>query len=185
MILQIIVTLYILTGFTGQLQYLYKASGITDTFNDCDAFYYYPYQNNDSKDSVQNIDKYYAWSNSDSVEPTNWTSFNTGSISVEKKDISQAGTWYLWTKLTDTSNNTATEPSGAFVVREATIYIDTSVDKKASISYDTILTNNKKAGYGETLQQAKANASSNTSQELTFNKNGFVYAEEVHRYQNH
>ena len=55
MILQIIVTLYILTGFTGQIQYLYKASGITGAFSDCEALYFFPYSNNDPKDTVVNV----------------------------------------------------------------------------------------------------------------------------------
>lgn len=132
----------------------------------------------DNKDAVKDIDKYYAWSQSNSVQPDNWTAFNSSTITVEKKQISDVGTWYLWTKLIDKSNNQAIEPSDYFEVREVSINIDTNVQGKATITYDTILTtNSRKAGFGETLDQAKANAVSNTAQEVTFNKNGYVYAE--------
>lgn len=53
--IQIIITLFILTGFIGQVQYLYKISNITNTFNNCEAYYYYPYQSTSSENSAQKI----------------------------------------------------------------------------------------------------------------------------------
>ena len=47
----------------------------------------------------------YAWSQSNTEEPSNWTTFTNGQI-VSKTDCS-AGTYYLWTKVTDMAGNRA------------------------------------------------------------------------------
>lgn len=53
--LQIIITMFIFTGFIGQIQYLISVSDITNTFNDCEAYYYYPYQSADPENTAQKI----------------------------------------------------------------------------------------------------------------------------------
>ena len=59
----------------------------------------------------------YAWSESKLAEPTNWTNFSNGE-EVSKTDITEAGTWYLWTKVIDSAGNRATniKTSEGFVV---------------------------------------------------------------------
>ena len=49
----------------------------------------------------------YAWSTSKTTEPTTWTTF-TNNAEISKTDITKAGTWYLWTKVTDNAGNRAT-----------------------------------------------------------------------------
>ena len=59
----------------------------------------------------------YAWSTSNSQEPTQWINFTNGS-KVEKTNITETGTWYLWTKVTDNAGNRATniKVSAPFVI---------------------------------------------------------------------
>lgn len=60
----------------------------------------------------------YAWSTSNTTEPTSgWTNFTNGST-ISKNDISSAGTYYLWTKVIDKAGNRATnvKTSNAFLV---------------------------------------------------------------------
>jgi glucan-binding YG repeat protein len=63
----------------------------------------------------------YAWSTSNTTEPTSWTNFTSGS-SVSKTDIASAGTYYLWTKVIDGAGNRATsvKVSNAFKVNANT-----------------------------------------------------------------
>ena len=70
----------------------------------------------------------YAWSNSSTIEPTDWTTFTNGS-EVSKSDITSEGTWYIWTKLTDSLGNTETKKVGnAFIIKESDIEIAIKVD---------------------------------------------------------
>ena len=59
----------------------------------------------------------YAWSTSNTTEPSTWTTFTSGST-VTKNDITGAGTWYLWTNVIDNAGNRADtiKVSNAFVV---------------------------------------------------------------------
>ena len=63
----------------------------------------------------------YAWSQSKTEEPTNWANFTNGS-KVEKSDIIEPGTWYLWTKVIDNAGNRAEEikVSNAFTINSNT-----------------------------------------------------------------
>lgn len=55
LILQIMATLTVLTGFLGKLQYITHSSGIADTFHDREAYYYSPYSFTASSDHPQKI----------------------------------------------------------------------------------------------------------------------------------
>ena len=61
----------------------------------------------------------YAWSQSNTQEPTQWSNFTNGS-KIEKADITKPGTWYLWTKVTDKAGNRAEniKISKAFIINE-------------------------------------------------------------------
>ena len=124
----------------------------------------------------------YAWSTSNSTEPTSgWTAFTSGST-VSKTDISAAGTYYLWTKVTDKAGNRATsiKTSNAFNVGANTTaanQITLTPDKTAwtngnvivTVTYGSNLTQNRKAGF---RSADTANATS-----VTVTGNGTVYAE--------
>jgi len=57
----------------------------------------------------------YAWSTSNTTEPTTWTTFTSGS-EIKKTDCT-AGTYYLWLKVMDSAGNRAdTKVSSAFIV---------------------------------------------------------------------
>ncbi len=64
----------------------------------------------------------YAWSNSNTTEPSAWKDFTNGS-EVIKTDITLAGNYYLWTKVMDGAGNRAetVKTSNAFVVSANTI----------------------------------------------------------------
>ena len=61
----------------------------------------------------------YAWSTSNSQEPTEWINFTNGS-KVGKINIVGAQTYYLWTKVTDKAGNRATnvKVSAPFIISE-------------------------------------------------------------------
>ena len=71
----------------------------------------------------------YAWSTSNTTEPTAWTTFTNGS-EIKKTDCT-AGTYYLWTKVTDKAGNRAdtVKVSSAFTVGANTV-----ADNKISIT---------------------------------------------------
>ncbi|MBO5349738.1 MAG: InlB B-repeat-containing protein [Clostridia bacterium] len=63
----------------------------------------------------------YAWSQSNTTEPTSWTTFTSGSTVT--KDAT-GGNWYLWTNVVDNAGNRATsvKTSNAFVVKYQVAY---------------------------------------------------------------
>ena len=63
----------------------------------------------------------YAWSQSNTTEPTGWTTFSNGQ-EIEKSDITEPGTWYLWTNVTDVAGNRAIniKTSNAFEIKANT-----------------------------------------------------------------
>ena len=63
----------------------------------------------------------YAWSQSNTTEPTGWTTFSNGQ-EIEKSDITEPGTWYLWTNVTDVAENRAIniKTSNAFEIKANT-----------------------------------------------------------------
>ena len=63
----------------------------------------------------------YAWSQSNTSEPTEWTTFYNEQ-EIEKSDITEPGTWYLWTNVTDMAGNRATsiKISSAFEIKSNT-----------------------------------------------------------------
>ena len=76
----------------------------------------------------------YAWSQSNTTEPTGWTTFSNGQ-EIEKSDITEPGTWYLWTNVTDVAGNRATniKVSNGFMIgsnleEENMITFDTNID---------------------------------------------------------
>ena len=56
----------------------------------------------------------YAWSQSNTTQPTSWTTFTNGG-SVTK--AATGGNWYLWVQITDKAGNTLTTKSDAFTVK--------------------------------------------------------------------
>ena len=76
----------------------------------------------------------YAWSQSNTSEPSSWTKFISGD-EITKTDITEPGTWYLWTNVTDGAGNRATniKVSNGFMIgsnleEENMITFDTNID---------------------------------------------------------
>ena len=117
----------------------------------------------------------YAWSKSNSIEPTNWTNFTNGET-INKTDC-EVGNYYLWTKVTDKAGNraTATKVSNAFTIIHSEITFSyqptgwTNQDITVRVNYGTGLTQNRKAGFGSATT---ANATT-----VLVTQNGTVYAE--------
>ena len=127
----------------------------------------------------------YAWSTSNTTEPTTWTTFTNGTA-LSKTDC-VAGTYYLWTNVYDNANNRTTnvKVSAGFVVGAKTITITpnttawTNQNITATITYPDVTTSNtRKAGYGTTLANAQTSANSATAPttSLTVSANGYVFA---------
>ena len=127
----------------------------------------------------------YAWSTSNTTEPTTWTTFTNGAT-VSKTDC-VAGTYYLWTKVYDNAGNRATtiKVSGGFIVGIQTITINqstttwTNQNITVTITYPSVTTSStRKAGYGTTLANAQTAATSATAPttSVTLTANGYVYA---------
>ena len=127
----------------------------------------------------------YAWSTSNTTEPTTWTTFTNGAT-VSKTDC-VAGTYYLWTKVYDNAGNRATtiKVSGGFIVGIQTITINqstttwTNQNITVTITYPSVTTSStRKAGYGTTLANAQTAATSATAPttSVTVTANGYVYA---------
>lgn len=129
----------------------------------------------------------YAWSTSNTTAPTSWTNFTNGA-EVSKTDA-VAGTYYLWTNVTDASGNVASNvrTSAGFVVKnndntgKITISPDktgwTNTDVIGTVTYGSTLTAGKKAGFGTTLDAAKTAAATSTAASVTATENGYFYAE--------
>ena len=129
----------------------------------------------------------YAWSTSNTTAPTSWTNFTNGA-EISKTDA-VAGTYYLWTNVTDASGNVASNvrTSAGFVVKnndntgKITISPDktgwTNTDVIGTVTYGSALTSNKKAGFGTTLDAAKTAAATSTAASVTATENGYFYAE--------
>ena len=122
----------------------------------------------------------YAWSNSNTTEPTTWNDFKNGT-DVTKTDCTK-GNYYLWTNVRDKAGNRAEEikVSNVFTVGDNTVDGNkikltpditdwTNGNVKVTVEYGANLTQNRKAGYGS------ANTANATS--VTVEKNGTVYAE--------
>lgn len=135
----------------------------------------------------------YAWSTSSSSEPSEWNSFTNGET-ISKSDITTPGTYYLWTKVLDKVGNRATEIkiSNAFVVKsntDTTCKITITANTKdwtnqnviGTVTYGSLLTSNKKAGFGTTLEEAKKAISESTSSKVIATTNGYIYAEATDR----
>ena len=127
----------------------------------------------------------YAWSTSNTTEPTTWTTFTNGAT-VSKTDC-VAGTYYLWTKVYDNAGNRATtiKVSGGFIVGIQTITINqstttwTNQNITVTITYPSVTTSStRKAGYGTTLANAQTAATSAIAPttSVTVTANGYVYA---------
>ena len=127
----------------------------------------------------------YAWSTSNTTEPTTWTTFTNGAT-VSKTDCTE-GTYYLWTNVYDSATNRATtvKVSGGFVVGAKTITITpstttwTNQNITATITYPDVTTSStRKAGYGTTLANAQTAATKATAPttSVTVTANGYVYA---------
>lgn len=127
----------------------------------------------------------YAWSTSNTTEPTNWTTFKSGDT-VSKTDCTE-GTYYLWTNVYDNAGNKATtvKVSGGFIVGTKTITITpstttlTNQNITATITYpDETTAITRKAGYGITLNNAQTAAKSATAPttSVTVTANGYVFA---------
>ena len=95
-----------------------------------------------------------------------------------------AGKYYLYVRI----NGQGTCKSQEFNVGENTLDSNkititpnttdwTNKDVTATVTYGSTLTENKKAGYGITLELAKSSATSSTSTSLTATENGYFYAE--------
>ena len=131
----------------------------------------------------------YAWSTSDTEEPTIWTTFTNGST-VSKTDCRE-GNYYLWTKVTDKAGNRATsiKVSNAFTISANTEIANqitltpsttewTNRDVIVTVSYGENLTQNRKAGVGSTVDNARSEANTSTATSVTVSTNNYyVYAE--------
>ncbi len=138
----------------------------------------------------------YAWSTSNTVEPTKWENFQNG------KEITKAnatsGTYYLWTNVTDQANNRATKikVSSPFIVSSSQadlfkITINSSPTKwtkdnvNVEITYGQGLTQGKKAGMGISIAEAQKAANETTANQMTVTTNNYyIYAEAMDAYGN-
>ena len=143
-------------------------------------------------DNESGLDKLeYAWSTSNTVEPTKWETFENG------KEITKAnatsGIYYLWTNVTDNAGNRATKirVSNPFIVSsdeseafKITITAHpttwTNKDVNVTITYGYGLTQGKKAGMGISIAEAQKAASESTANQLIVaNNNYYIYAEAI------
>ena len=121
----------------------------------------------------------YAWSQSNTVEPTTgWTNFTASGETITKADITGAGTWYLWTKVIDNAGNRASDDSGKTIVANGfTVYSNT--DERAKITLTPNITRwtntdvTVSATYGEFLTQNKVLTCEGTAS-VDYTINGFV-----------
>ena len=127
----------------------------------------------------------YAWSTSNTTEPTTYTTFTNGAT-VSKTDCT-TGTYYLWTRVYDNAGNRATKGkvSSEFFVGTMAITITpsttawTNQNVIATVKYpDATVSNTRKAGFGTTLESAKTAANSSTAPatSVTASQNGYIYA---------
>ncbi len=127
----------------------------------------------------------YAWSTSNTTEPTTYTTFTNGAT-VSKTDC-RTGTYYLWTRVYDNAGNRATKGkvSSEFFVGTMAITITpsttawTNQNVIATVKYpDATVSNTRKAGFGTTLESAKTAANSSTAPatSVTASQNGYIYA---------
>ena len=121
----------------------------------------------------------YAWSQSNTVEPTTgWTNFTASGETITKSNITGAGTWYLWTKVIDNAGNRASDDSGKTIVANGfTVYSNT--DERAKITLTPNITRwtntdvTVSATYGEFLTQNKVLTCEGTAS-VDYTINGFV-----------
>ena len=127
----------------------------------------------------------YAWSTSNTTEPTTYTTFTNGAT-VSKTDCT-TGKYYLWTRVYDNAGNRATKGkvSSEFFVGTMAITITpsttawTNQNVIATVKYpDATVSNTRKAGFGTTLESAKTAANSSTAPatSVTASQNGYIYA---------
>ena len=133
----------------------------------------------------------YAWSTSNTVEPTNWTTFENGK-EITKADVT-SGTYYLWTKVIDNAGNRAVKikVSNPFIVSSndseafkititPTPTTWTKDNVNVTITYGPGLTQGKKAGMGANIAEAQKSASENTANQITVTTNNYyIYAEAI------
>ena len=131
----------------------------------------------------------YAWSTSNTVEPSKWEKFENGKEIT--KPNTTIGTYYLWTNVVDNVGNRATKVkiSSPFIVSsdsserfKITISANpntwTNQDVNVTITYGHGLTQGKKAGMGISIAEAQKVASENTANQIIVsNNNYYVYAE--------
>ena len=133
----------------------------------------------------------YAWSTSNTVEPSKWETFENGTEIT--KNNATSGIYYLWTNVIDNVGNRAMKikVSNPFVVSSdeseafkitiiATPTNWTNKDVNVTITYGYGLTQGKKAGIGISIAEAQKVASESTANQLTVTKNNYyVYAEAI------
>ena len=128
---------------------------------------------------------YYQWSEYSDVEPTNWTGTINDNESLEKNDCDKKS-YYLWIKVLDNTNNETISVSKPFVVRDAIIDLNYKKEITApllnvNITFDSILTDAHKYGYGDTSNSARNNREdinvSNNSYSVNLDENGYIYLE--------
>ena len=134
---------------------------------------------------TQISDIYYQWSDSSDTEPTDWISGIDNNDLLEKNDCDKKS-YYLWIRVLDDDNNETISVSKAFVVRDAIIDInyDSSVMNpilNVDITFDSILTQSHKYGFGDTVTSARNNRSdisvTNNSASVNVDENGYIYLE--------
>ena len=134
---------------------------------------------------TQISDIYYQWSDSSDTEPTDWISGIDNNDLLEKNDCDKKS-YYLWIRVLDDDNNETISVSKAFVVRDAIIDInyDSSVMNpllNVDITFDSILTQSYKYGFGDTVTSARNNRSdisvTNNSTSVNVDGNGYIYLE--------
>ncbi len=131
----------------------------------------------------------YAWSTSNTIEPTKWETFENGKEIIKTNVTS--GTYYLWTNVIDNAGNRATKikVSNPFIVSSnaseafkititATPTTWTKDNVNVTITYGSGLTQGKKAGMGISIAEAQKVASENTAYQMTVTTNNYyIYAE--------
>ena len=103
---------------------------------------------------------------------TNWTNYN--GIDKTVGGLVQGKAYYLFVK--DNAGNITSLSTNELTITPNKTEL-TADNITTTISYGSKLTQNRKAGYGTTINEARTAASSNTATSVTATENGYVYAE--------
>lgn len=166
----------------------YCLSVVDVQFNENGGSYQMPSSGSGKLETTILLDGYgelsYAWSNSNSLEPTDFVSI-ANREKVTKNDSEGSINYYLWVKV-EINMETLFFVSNAFILMEDEIVITPSLSGYTNDPYDIAISypeqtdvTTRKAGFGETLEEAINNAKSASAPTTNINvsRNGYLYVE--------